>query len=328
MIDSSLERLHTQLQPEKVADLTQLEDLLARFTAFVVSQSCMEPVSLRAQDSAGVPQIVGWVCYPAQLSALLTLAAAVPLKGIELEVHVLPAMEFRPPEPHSTLEHPPLEHSPKIGDFRLSGQPGLFSSCRKAATGHAQADENSKVVHVWSVWEAIRPLYRDNGWTLCQTSNGYLGWVDNKELSLEENAPAPHSFMPSQSLKMLTETALEYLGEPYLWGGTGSGGIDCSGFTAAVHERRGLVLPRDAHEQMLGGRIVATHDDRLPLRTGDLLFFTHEDGRIGHVGLSLGEGKVIHAGQPRVSIISMNPGDPDFDAYRSRHFVLAKRYLL
>lgn len=354
MSNQNLERLHAALQPEKAGDLLQLNDFLGRFVARVISQTCMESVSLKAREVAGVPRIEGWVCYPAQLSALLSLAGAVPMKGIELEVSVLPSMDFNPAgSEHQTpgceqeslsvsgdgiaSNGDPQSSRPdsgeaasthKIGDFRLGGEPSLFHSCRKPAVGHAQPDETSAVVHIWSVWDEIRPLHRLNGWTLCQAANGYLGWVDDTQLALEENPPPPHSFMPSQSLRMLAETALEYLGDPYLWGGTGSGGIDCSGFTAAVYERRGLVLPRDTHQQMLGGRIVATHDVRLPLRTGDLLFFTHADGCIGHVGLSLGEDKVIHAQEPRVCIFSMNPDDSGFDAYRSRHFVMAKRYLL
>jgi len=152
--------------------------------------------------------------------------------------------------------------------------------------------------------------------------------VDDRGLVLDESPPPPPVHQTCLDLGHLAETALEYLGVPYLWGGTGSGGIDCSGFVAAVFEHHGLILPRDAHQQMLGGRIVATYDTPQPLRTGDLLFFTHEDGKIGHVGLSLGDWKVIHAEEPGVCIFSLNPEDSDFDAYRARHFVIAKRYLL
>ncbi len=326
MSDHGLEQLLIKLQPASVGDLKQLEDLLSRFVSHIVTQPCMEPVFLKAQKMKDGIRIEGWLCYPAQLPALQSLIALIPLKEIVLNVDLLPAIKpITEPDAQPPL---PQESLPRIGDFRSSAVTSLFSTSRKMAVGHAHPNENSEVVHIWSVWDAIRPLYRQDSWTLCQTSNGYLGWVDDKDLALDEYPHAPRSLQTAHSLQMLSETALEYLGIPYLWGGAGSGGIDCSGLAAAVYERHGLVLPRDAHQQMLGGRIVATHDARLPLRTGDLLFFTHEDGRVGHVGISLGEEKVIHAEEPNVCLISMNPEDPDYDAHRARHFVVAKRYLL
>ena len=360
MSDHSLERFLSRLQPTEVANSEQLQDLLARFSSHIVSQPCMESVALSFQEMKGSFRIDGWVCYPAQLAILQLLVASIPLRDIELAVQILPTLNdslesashrlereshrleresFLVPDPGTSKDSRSSvmtlsalkgvgEPPHRIGDFRLSGQPVLFCSCRKMAVGHVQPDEGSGVVHVWSVWDAIRPLHHKDGWTLCQAANGYLGWVDDRGLVLDESPPPPPAHQTSLDFGHLAETALEYLGVHYLWGGTGSGGIDCSGLVATVFERHGLILPRDAHQQMLGGRIVATHDTHLPHRTGDLLFFTHEDGRIGHVGISLGEWKVIHAEEPSVCIFSLNPEDSDFDAYRARHFVIAKRYLL
>jgi cell wall-associated NlpC family hydrolase len=72
---------------------------------------------------------------------------------------------------------------------------------------------------------------------------------------------------------------------------------------------------------------VAAHDHRAPLCAGDLLFFTHADGRIGHVGISLGGWKVIHAEEPAVTTFSLCESDPDYSQDRTHHFVMAKRYL-
>jgi cell wall-associated NlpC family hydrolase len=149
--------------------------------------------------------------------------------------------------------------------------------------------------------------------------------METGDEGLKEISPSPRPMIDSS---LWEQIAGRYLGVPYLWGGTGMAGIDCSGFVQAVYRQLGVVIPRDAHQQMLGGRLIATHDQRVPLEAGDLLFFTHEDGRVGHVGLSLGGWRMIHAEEPLVRICSLDPEQPDYDAYRSRHFVCAKRYLV
>lgn len=83
------------------------------------------------------------------------------------------------------------------------------------------------------------------------------------------------------------------LGSPYRWGGDGpsEGGFDCSGLTQAAYRAAGIQLPRTAQTQY-----EATPHLRRgqPLRPGDLLFYGHP-GRLHHVGLYLGNGKMIHA---------------------------------
>ncbi len=126
-------------------------------------------------------------------------------------------------------------------------------------------------------------------------------------------------------------TARSFLGRPYLWGGTSGKGVDCSGFTKTVFYQHGLLLPRDASQQVRVGVPVETDSTWQNLRPGDLLFFGRkaEEGspeRIVHVALYEGDGRIIHSAGT-VKENSLRPGDPDFNAYRFQTFVRARRVL-
>ncbi len=81
------------------------------------------------------------------------------------------------------------------------------------------------------------------------------------------------------------------IGKPYVWGGNGKPGFDCSGLTTAAYAAAGITLPRTAHMQY-------NHGPRLPAgitpQPGDLLFFG-TSRNIHHVGISLGGTRMIHS---------------------------------
>ena len=84
--------------------------------------------------------------------------------------------------------------------------------------------------------------------------------------------------------------ARRWLGVGYRWGGSSpAGGFDCSGFTSYVYGRLGIELPHNAAAQFGTGRPVP----RSRLRPGDLLFFRG----LGHVGMYVGHGRMIHSPQ-------------------------------
>ncbi|MDN3020051.1 C40 family peptidase [Paenibacillus sp. BSR1-1] len=85
----------------------------------------------------------------------------------------------------------------------------------------------------------------------------------------------------------------QFLGLPYLWGGMSSFGYDCSGFSYSMCKANGYVIPRDASDQAAAGEKVELTD----IEPGDLLFFAYEEGkgRIHHVGIYYGEGKLLHS---------------------------------
>lgn len=96
----------------------------------------------------------------------------------------------------------------------------------------------------------------------------------------------------------LVQFALQYVGNPYVWGGTSlTNGIDCSGFTMQVYARYGISLPHHAASQPGYGTRVSAAE----ARPGDL-FFYGSGSSIGHVGIYIGNGQIVHASNRRTGI--------------------------
>lgn len=91
--------------------------------------------------------------------------------------------------------------------------------------------------------------------------------------------------------------AVAQLGKPYIWGGTGPAGYDCSGLIMMAYRAAGISLPRTTFQQVDAGTPVYSLSQ---LQPGDLLFTAGSDGtpeNPGHVGMYIGQGLVIQAPQ-------------------------------
>lgn len=127
----------------------------------------------------------------------------------------------------------------------------------------------------------------------------------------------------------IINTAKKFIGVPYLWGGTSSKGMDCSGFTKTVYFLNGIILERDASLQVHTGELVDTQNGFENLQPGDLLFFGSKSGereRITHVGIYIGNLEFIHA-SGMVRINSFDKNKENYSPYRLSQFMRAKRIL-
>ncbi|AVR44815.1 glycoside hydrolase [Christiangramia fulva] len=143
----------------------------------------------------------------------------------------------------------------------------------------------------------------------------YSEWLKNTEASPEN----------------LVATSEKLMGLPYLWGGTSAKGVDCSGFTKTIYFMNGLVVPRDASQQVHEGKLIDSTGDFSKLEVGDLLFFGRPatdstSEKVVHVGMWIGNDQFIHSSGD-VHISSMDENAPDFDKYNRDRYLRAKRYL-
>lgn len=129
----------------------------------------------------------------------------------------------------------------------------------------------------------------------------------------------------TEAEEQLVSHACEFIGAPYVYGGTSSDGFDCSGFTYSVYADLGYSLPRTAEQQSAVGVWVP----RSELRQGDLVFFrTDGSDGIGHVGIYVGMGKFIHAPRVGYSVKVTKFIDDEVDgSYFMKNYVTARRIL-
>jgi cell wall-associated NlpC family hydrolase len=121
------------------------------------------------------------------------------------------------------------------------------------------------------------------------SENAHEFSIGNFSYSFEGNAKSSFDI---DKRKGIVDAAFIYLNAPYLWGGKSPFGIDCSGFTQMVYKLNGLKLLRDAKQQATQGTVLNFVEEALP---GDLAFFDNDEGNIIHVGIVLGNNKIIHA---------------------------------
>lgn len=131
------------------------------------------------------------------------------------------------------------------------------------------------------------------------------------------NPPASNT----SAAQAVVNLAYAKIGSPYVWGAEGPNSFDCSGLTSYVYRNAaGITIPRSSSAQAGYGKTVSKSN----LQPGDLVFFsTNGTGRVSHVGIYIGGGKMIHSPKPgkSVSVVSIN------SSYYASAFITAKRVL-
>jgi cell wall-associated NlpC family hydrolase len=159
--------------------------------------------------------------------------------------------------------------------------------------------------------------YPDKRIALVRTNEAesYFGWINDMNATQDD----------------LVATSKEMMGVPYLWGGTSTKGMDCSGFTKTIYFLNGMVIPRDASQQVHTGKQIDKDRKFENLEKGDLLFFGKKASdttkeRVVHVGMWIGNNEFIHASN-MVRVSSIDRNAENFDEYNLNRYLRSKRIL-
>jgi|SRR5680860_57098 len=152
-------------------------------------------------------------------------------------------------------------------------------------------------------------------------------------VSMEEAEPYNawlEKLMPNADSLVATSKTL--MGVPYLWGGTSTKGMDCSGFTKTVYFLNGMVIPRDASQQVHTGKAIDSVANFENLQKGDLLFFGTKatdstSEKVVHVGIWIGNNEFIHASD-KVRISSIKEDAENYDEFNRNRYLRTKRILM
>lgn len=135
------------------------------------------------------------------------------------------------------------------------------------------------------------------------SGGGAVGYIHSDYLAL--NGGVADRFPGSVSAgQVIVDTAMKYIGVPYVWGGTSTGGFDCSGLVHYVYKECGYTINRTAASIYTNGEYV----EKSALQPGDAVCFSSYSNSIGHVGIYIGNGQFIHAssGSGRVIISDLS----------------------
>lgn len=169
--------------------------------------------------------------------------------------------------------------------------------------------KQSQVLTQLNVGDEVRLIYKVNGFYKAhingQSGFIYAEYIDSMfgDLLPEQSIENVRDTITGESKvqqiataskgEAIVEEAMKYLGTPYVYGGTSlTSGVDCSGFTQGVMRNMGISIPRTSQSQSQTGTLVSKNQ----LQKGDLLFFGNSVSSIYHVGIYIGDGKMIHSG--------------------------------
>ncbi|KML44173.1 C40 family peptidase [Cytobacillus firmus] len=165
-------------------------------------------------------------------------------------------------------------------------------------------------------YQTVLPVLKEGAeWIQVQTPGGE-GFLKSADVKVFESIDA----IRKGSGRDIIDAGEQFIGLPYLWGGMSSYGYDCSGFSYSMCKANGVIIPRDAHDQAEAGKPVELD----AIEPGDLLFFAYEEGKgkLHHVGIYYGDGKLLHSPNTGKSIEVIDLKDTIYE----KELCAARRY--
>lgn len=140
---------------------------------------------------------------------------------------------------------------------------------------------------------------RDNNVEVRYALNEAIKFTPAKDSSSGASSDGSGSSTKQSRRSQLVNYALQFVGNRYVWGGTSlTNGIDCSGFTMRVMEKFGVSLPHYSGSQAQMGKKVTS----ATMKPGDLIFYAGSNGKVNHVAIYIGNGRIVHAASRRSGI--------------------------
>lgn len=178
---------------------------------------------------------------------------------------------------------------PTYADFDDIDEPAQYYGVVQVSSLNVRqgASMDAGIVATLQYGSRVRVNWIEPGWVCVAYNNdGLMGYVSEEYISVYDGA------MPeaSEGGQAVCDLAAQFLGVPYVWGGTSPSGFDCSGLVQYVYNQLGIKLARVADDQMKEG-IPVTRDQLMP---GDLVGFGY-GGYASHIGIYVGNGMMIHA---------------------------------
>ncbi len=192
---------------------------------------------------------------------------------------------------------------------------------------YSQADRNSQTVSDVVAGNRLKREGEEGDFYKVSYPDGRVGYLE-KSVSMPEDVWRAGLRQDAESI---LRTAYTLMGVPYIWAGTSTKGMDCSGFVRTVLFMHDIIIPRDASQQALVGERIEIEPDFGNLRPGDLVFFGRKatgkvSQKVVHVGIYVGARRFIHS-QGDVHVSSLDPDDPLFDAFNRGRLLFATRVL-
>lgn len=140
---------------------------------------------------------------------------------------------------------------------------------------------------------------RDNNVEVRYALNEAIKFTPAKDSSSGASSDGSGSSTKQSRRSQLVNYALQFVGNRYVWGGTSlTNGVDCSGFTMRVMEKFGVSLPHYSGSQAQMGKEVTS----ATMKPGDLIFYAGSNGKVNHVAIYIGNGRIVHAASRRSGI--------------------------
>lgn len=155
----------------------------------------------------------------------------------------------------------------------------------------ASASEDAEIIASVSEGTYLKVNWMEPGWVnVAYNGDGLIGYVSDEYFTVYEGEMPELSATGGQKA---VEIVKQYLGVPYVYGGTTPNGFDCSGLMQYVYKQLGYSINRVASAQMSNGVAVSREN----LAPGDIIGFYSSPGSgyVGHVGMYVGNGMMIHA---------------------------------